>query len=296
VLLLLPEFDLLATDTVEETCFLLGRYDGDARILAGGTDLLVKMKHRRLMSRRLINIKRIPQLDQIRYNDQTGLRIGTLATAQSIKESSVVANKFSLLSQAAGKLGTLQIRHLATLGGNLANASPSAEFAPVLLTLGAAVKCTGRGGERVIPLDEFFAGPGKCALRHDEVLTEIQVPNLPANAAGVYLKHALRRMDVAIAAAAVVVRLEGDVCGDAKIALGAVAPTPFRARKAEAALKRQRLGHDASERELIQEVARLASDEALPIDDFRGCAGYRREVVGELVAQALEQAIARVRT
>lgn len=295
MLLVLPEFDLLATDTVEETCALLHRYDGDARVLAGGTDLLVKMKHRRLLSRHLINIKRIPHLDQIRHDDQAGLRIGSLVTAQSIKESSVVANKVPLLSQAAGKLGTLQIRHIATLGGNLANASPSAEFAPALLTLGAVLKCVGTGGGRLIPVGEFFVGPGKSALRPDEVITEIQVPNLPLNANGVYLKHALRRMDVAIAAVAVVVRFDGGVCEDAKIALSAVAPIPFRACKAEAALKGQKLGRDASARDLIREAASLASDESLPIDDFRDCAGHRREVVGALVAQALEHVASRAR-
>jgi carbon-monoxide dehydrogenase medium subunit len=295
VLLVLPEFDILATDTVEETCALLHHYGDDTRVLAGGTDLLVKMKHRRLLPRQLINIKRIRDLGQIHDDDGGGLRIGTLATVQSIKDSPVIAKKFPLLNQAAGMLGTLQIRHLATLGGNLANASPSAEFAPVLLTLDAAVKCTGHGGERVIPVDEFFLGPGKCALRQDELLTEVQVPNFPADAAGFYLKHALRRMDVAVAAAAVVVRLDGDVCRDVKIALGAVAPTPFRARKAEAALAGQRLDGGAGEQQLCEEVGRLAADESLPIDDFRGYAGYRREVVAGLVGRALGQVIAQNR-
>lgn len=296
MLLVLPEFDILATDTVEETCALLHSYGSDARVLAGGTDLLVKMKHRRLLPRQLINIKRIPALDQIHHDDAAGLRIGTLATVQSIKDSTLVANRFPLLHRAAGTLGTLQIRHLATLGGNLANASPSAEFAPVLLTLGATVICTGRGGERAIPIGEFFLGPGKCALHQDEVLTEVQVPNLPAGAAGLYRKHALRRIDVAVAAAAVVVHLDGDVCRHVKIALGAVAPTPFRARKAEAALNGQKLDGGAGERQLCREAGRLAAAESSPIDDFRGYAGYRREVVAELVGQALTEVIAENRT
>ena len=121
------------------------------------------------------------------------------------------------------------------------------------------------------------------------------MPNLPPHAAGIYLKHSLRRMDVAIASVAAVVRFNGDVCEDAKIALGAVGPTPFRALKAEAALKQQKLMRDASEREVVREVARIASDESLPIDDFRSYADDRRTVVGTLVAQALEQAIARAR-
>ena len=295
MLLVLPEFDILATDTVEETCSLLHRYAGDARILAGGTDLLVKMKQRRVMPRQLINIKRIPDLDQIRYGEADGLRIGPLATIQSIKDSPLIGKKFPMLAQAAGKVGTLHIRHLGTIGGNLANASPSAEFAPALLTLGAAVKCVGPGGERTVAIEDFFLGPGKSALADDEVLTEVQVPDLPPDGAGIYLKHSLRRMDVAIAAAAVVVRLDGDTCREARIALGAVGPTPFRARKAEAALAGQKIGAGTRQSELFDEVAGIASDESLPIDDIRSYAGYRRKVVWTLIREALEQVTARTR-
>jgi carbon-monoxide dehydrogenase medium subunit len=288
VLLVLPEFDIRAADTVEETCSLLHRHAGDAQILAGGTDLLVKMKHRRTMPRHLINIKRIPDLDRIRYDGQAGLRIGALTTIQAIKDSAVIAKKFPLLNQAAGKLGTLQIRNLGTLGGNLANASPSAEFAPALLTHGASLRCVGRGGERRVRIEDFFVGPGKSVLQDDEILTEVHVPELSGDAAGIYLKHSLRRMEVAIAAAAVVIRRDGDVCREARIALGAVGPTPFRARKAEAALEGQKLG-EASDSELFEDVARIAADESLPIDDIRSYAGYRRKVVGMLVRQGLEQ-------
>ncbi|MCC6888740.1 MAG: xanthine dehydrogenase family protein subunit M [Hyphomicrobiales bacterium] len=295
MLLVLPEFDLLATDSIEETCSLLDRYGGDARVLAGGTDLLVKMKLRRLKSRCLINIKRIPQLDLVRHDERTGLHIGSLVTAQALKDSSVIAGKFPLLNQAAGKLGTLQIRHIATLGGNLANASPSAEFAPVLMTLGATVHCQGRRGPRAVPIDTFFQGPGQSALGHDEVIVDIHVPVPAPNAAGLYLKYALRRMDVAVAAVAVTVRFEEGVCRDAKIALGAVAPTPVRALEAEAVLKGAKVGNDGHVRELIEEVAALASQASRPIDDFRSDADFRRQVVGKLVRQALRQLIARAR-
>ena len=292
MLLGLPEFDILRANTVAEACSLLSKYGDDARVLAGGTDLLVKMKYKGMLPRYLINVKRIPDLDQIRYDAQVGLRIGALTTIEAIKDSSVIAHKFPPLNQAASKVGTLQIRNLGTLGGNLANASPAAEFAPVLLTLGASVRCAGPGGERLIPVDEFFLGPGKTSLHGNEMLTEVLVPDLSSHTAGVYLKHSLRGMDVAIVSAAVFVHLDGETCRDIKIALGAVAPTPFRARKSEAILKGRTLRGGGRDSELFDEAARVASSESVPINDLRAYIVYRRKVAEMLVRQALEEAIA----
>ena len=295
MLLGLPEFELFSTETVDETCSLLSRYGAEAMVLAGGTDLLTKMKLRRMVPRRLINIKGIANLDQIRHDERDGLRIGALTTIQAIEASSVIGKKFSALKQAASVLGTTQIRNVGTIGGNLGNASPSAEFAPPLLTLGASVRCVGRGGERLVPLEEFFVAPGKTVLQQDELLTEVHVPNVPAGAQGIYLKHSLRKMDVAIASAAVLIVLDGDVCLDIRIALGAVGPIPFRAKKAEETIRGERLPGEPVESELLEEVARVASAESFPIDDFRGYAGYRRKLVGMLVAKGLERVIARTR-
>jgi carbon-monoxide dehydrogenase medium subunit len=296
VLLSLSDFDLVSANTVAEACSLLQRYGAEARIFAGGTDLLVKMKHKRLAPRVLINIKAIPGLDQIRYDASDGLVIGALATIQSIKDSPVIGQEFPLLAQAAAKMGTLHIRNLGTLGGNLANASPSAEFAPALLTLGATLQCVGPQGSRSIAVENFFVGPGKSALRADELLTEVHVSKLPSTAAGVYLKHSLRRMDVAIASTAVVVDLDGETLRDARIALGAVGPTPFRARAAEAAMKGQEIAAAKARGELFDKVARLASEESLPIGDIRADAAYRRRIVGMIVLQAIEQAVALARS
>jgi carbon-monoxide dehydrogenase medium subunit len=295
VLLGLPEFELVSTDTVEETCTLLARHGADVMLFAGGTDLLVKMKHRRTVPRRLINIKGIPNLNTIDYDDRDGLRMGALTLIQGIGASSVIGKKFTALKQAAEVLGTTQIRNVGTIGGNLANASPSAEFAPPLLTYGASIRCVGCGGERLIPVEEFFVSPGKTTLRQDELLTEVHVPKLPAGAAGIYLKHSLRKMDVAIASAAVLIVLDGDVCRDIRIALGAVGPIPFRAKKAEEIIRGERLSGERVETELLDEVARAASDESFPIDDFRAYAAYRRKLVRMLVGKGLERVIARTR-
>jgi carbon-monoxide dehydrogenase medium subunit len=295
VLLKLPKFDILFPVTVEETCLQLSKYQTDAKILAGGTDLLVKMKHRRALPRCLLNIKRIPGLAYIREDGGEGLRIGALTSFQAIKSSPAIGKRFPMLGQAARKVGTTQIRNLGTLGGNLANGSPSAESAPALLTLGASIACHGTNGERRIPIDEFFVGPGKTALRQDEVLTGVRLPEMPAGAHGVYLKQSLRRMDVSVAGAAVFVVLEGDVCLEARIALGAVGPTPFRARKAEALLRGERIG-ERVETELLDAVARTASGESLPIDDIRGYANYRKQVIESLVRQGVERAVAGARS
>jgi carbon-monoxide dehydrogenase medium subunit len=296
VLLGLPEFEMFFPRSVDETCALLSEHGRDAQIVAGGTDLFVKMKQRRLVPSVLINIKRISGLDQIRGDADEGLHIGPLTTIQAIRESALIAKRFPVLSEAAGVLGTEQVRNLGTIGGNLGNASPSAEFAPPLLILDASVRCLGRRGERVVPLDRFFVGPGKSALETDEVVTDIQVPNPPDRAQLVYLKHSLRRMDVAMAAAAVMVLLDGDVCRDVRIALGAVAPTVFRARGAEQTLIGKRLTADSRESELLEEAAQVAVGEARPIDDIRGYASYRRKVVAMLVRHGLEHVIARART
>ena len=296
MLLGLPEFEMFFPRSVEETCALLSKHGQHAQVVAGGTDLFVKMKQRRLVPSVLINIKRISGLDQIRYDASEGLHIGPLTTIQAIRESALIAKQFPVLSEAAGVLGTEQVRNLGTLGGNLGNASPSAEFAPPLLILGASVRCLGRRGERVVPLDGFFVGPGKSALEADEVITDIQVPNPAERAQLVYLKHSLRRMDVAMAAAAVMVLLDGDICRDVRIALGAVAPTVFRARGAEQALIGKRLNGDSRESELLEEAAQVAVGEARPIDDIRGYASYRRKVVAMLVRHGLEHVIARART
>lgn len=296
VLLGLPEFDIFFPDTVEEACSLLSRYDGgEAKVLAGGTDLLVNMKHRKAVPRHLINIKRIPNLNHVRYDQSDGLRIGALTTIESIKDSSVIGQKFPFLSQAASKLGTMQVRNLGTLGGNLANASPSAEFAPALLTLEACARCVGQGGERSVPMEEFFLSPGKSILKPDELLVEVRAPNPPTHAKGIYLKHSLREMDVSMAGAAVFLLLDGDICRDVRIVLGAVAPVPFRARKAEEVLRGQRLDGERIENDLLEAVARAASNESSPIDDLRAYAAYRREVLRRMVRRGLEQVVAQAR-
>ncbi len=291
MLLQLPEFEIHAPATLAEACSLLARFGDDAQVLAGGTDLLVKMKLRRLVPSHLVNIKHIPGLTQINHDDD-GLHLGALVTIRAIKDSPVIAHKWPMLRSAAGKLGTSQVRNLATLGGNLGNASPSAETAAVLVVHEASVRCVGAGGERTIPLGQFFVAPGQTALAPGEIITAVDIPPAPPRSGWSYRKHSLRRMEIAIAAAAVLVIREGDCLAEARIGLGAVAPTPFRASKAEAFIRGRMLTAQALPVEVLEQAAEIAAQEASPIDDIRGRTDYRKRVVRMLVRDGLEQAVA----
>ncbi|MFB0507860.1 MAG: xanthine dehydrogenase family protein subunit M [Thermodesulfobacteriota bacterium] len=282
----LREFEYLEPSSLSGVISLLDQHSKAAKILAGGTDLLVDMKQGALSPGYLINIKGIPGQDYIKYDKKGGLRIGALTTIRQIETSRMIREQFLPLAQAAKVLGSVQVRNRATIGGNLCNASPSAETAPPLLVLGAKVKLVGSRGERVLPLEEFFVGSGLTVL-DKEILTEIMVPPPPPYTRGVYMSISRRRaVDLALVGVAVAATVDRDrgEWKEVKIALGAVAPTPMRACKAEKILKGKRI-----EAALMEEAAQMASDEARPISDVRASAWYREEMVRVLVQRALEQ-------
>ncbi len=282
----LPKFEYFTPKTIEEACSLLAKYKGEARILAGGSDLLVKMKNRRMIPSYLISIQNVPDLDYIRYDEEEGLRIGALTTLEAIKTSATIRRRFGILGQAAGVMASVEIRNQGTIGGNVCNAAPSAETAPALIALAAKAKIAGPEGERTVALEDFFTGPGETVLQTGEILTEIQIPNPPPRSGGVYLKYSIRKMDIAAVGVGVVLTLDGgETCADIKIVLGAVAPTPIRARKAEEVIR----GQEPNE-ELMARAAQTASEESRPIDDIRSRAENRRKMVGTLTRQAIEQA------
>ncbi len=287
-LLKLPKFDHLEAKTIEEACSLLAKYKGKARVIAGGTDLLVSMKGREISPQYIINIKAIPNLDGINYSRKDGLVIGAMTTLAAIESSPIIGERFPILSYAAHQTGSPHIRNIGTIGGNLCNAAPSADMAPSLIGLGAKAKIKGLKGERIVTVEEFFLGPGLSILKAGEILTEIQVPNPLPHTRGVYLKLPARTaIDIAVVGVAVVVTLDtkGINIADAKIVLGAVASTPIRARQAEDIIKGKALDD-----ELIQKAAQAAADEAKPISDVRGSASYRKEMVKVLTNRALKQA------
>jgi carbon-monoxide dehydrogenase medium subunit len=281
-----PSFTYLRPADLREACALLAEHGPEAKVLAGGTDVLVKMKHRRLTPPYLVNIKGIPGLDYIEYEPGTGLRVGALATIEAVKASLPVRKWYPVLHQAAAYMATVAIRNRATLLGNICNGSPSAETAPALIVLGARVRIVGPAGERTVPVEDFFIGPGATVIEAGEIAAEIIVPEPPAGSAAVYEKHSLRRMDVALVGVAALIVPAGNAIGDVKIALSAVAPTPIRARAAEDILRGQ-----APSKTLIAEAARAAAAASRPISDIRASAEARRARVEVLTDQVLRQAL-----
>jgi CO/xanthine dehydrogenase FAD-binding subunit len=281
----LPEFQYFAPKSVEEACSLLARYGEEASALAGGTDLLVKMKQRRFVPGYVVNLKTIPDLDYIRYSEGDGLRIGALTTIQAIKNSVAVKRNFKVLNEAAGVESSVQIRNRATIAGNIANASPAADAPLALLTLDAAVVIARAEGQREVPLEEFLTGPGKTILRSGEIIREIHVACLVPGTGGAYLKHAVRRTDIAIVSASAVLTLSKGVCTNARIGIGSVAPTAIRVKSAEEILKGQAITD-----EIVKKAAQAAVDEARPVDDIRGYAEYRKKALQETVEKVIKAA------
>jgi len=282
----LPHFEYFQPKTLEEACSLLAAHPQEVAPLAGGTDLLVKMKQRRVVPRYVVNLKGIAGMDYITYDENEGLRIGALATIQSVKNSVVVKRHCSILGQAAGVESSVQIRNIATLGGNIANASPAADAPLALITLGASVLIARSDGQREVLLEDFFTGPGKTVLQQGEIIREIRVPPLPPRTGGAYLKHAVRRTDIAIVSCAAVLTLIDDLCNDARIGLGSVGPTAFRAREAEGLLKGKKITEEAADA-----AAQAAVDESRPIDDIRGYAEYRAKTVLAITREGILQAL-----
>lgn len=253
----------------------------DATLWAGGTDLVVKLEHKKVRVSQIIDLKSVNELNFIEDADQ--IRIGALTTIHDIEVSPVIKREFPLLAEAAHVLGSWQVRTLATVGGNLVTAAPSAETATPILILGGTMIAQSKNGDRIIPAKHFFKGPGKTALIPGEILKEIQLPRLPLDYQSIYLKESLRRsMDIALVSVACVLKLDGDRCQEVRLGLGAVAPVPMRAIKSEESLTEQIMSA-----ELIEKAAKIAADECQPIDDIRATASYRRELVQVLVKRAL---------
>ena len=284
-------FEYFEPSTVAEAVSLLRKYGDKAKVLAGGTDLVCMCWELRAKPEYVIDIGRIPGLDYIRADDKEGLRIGALTTVSEAEKSTLLKQKYSAISEGAGQLAMLAIRNVATVGGNLCNAAPSADMAPPLLAMSASVKLVGTGGERVVSLEDFFTGPGTTVQKTDELLVEVQVPVPPPNTSGTYLKLGAKgegQGGLAVVGVAVVATWGSANGGfeDVKIVLGAVAPTPIRAHKAEETLKGKRLSE-----ELIEKAAQAASDEARPITDVRGSTEYRKEMLKVMTRHAIKRVI-----
>jgi carbon-monoxide dehydrogenase medium subunit len=284
-------FEYLEPESIEGVLTILSQYQGKSKIIAGGTDLMLQMRNKAIKPEYVVDITRIPGLDRVTFDGQQGLRLGALTTIRALETSVELQNEYPIISQAAGQLGSVAIRNVATVGGNLCNALPSAETSQALVALSAQVKMIGPRGERILPLDGFFTGVGKTLLQPDELLLEILVPPLAPHTSGIYIKHSPRGpIDLAIVNITVLMTMEPaqKVCSDAKIVLGAVSPTPLRARKAENVLKGKKI--DGA---LIDRAAQVASDEAHPRQgSIRGSFEYKKEMVRVLTGRAIKEIIA----
>ena len=277
-------FDFYQPTTLAEASRLLKENGPGGRFLAGGTDLVIAMKEKGLLPKYIVDLKRVPGLSGIRENGDGTMTIGALTTMYAIETSSVIKKKYPFLAQSAAEVGSIQIRNRATVGGNMANATPSADVAPGLIALNATAKIVSTAGERIISMEEFFRGPGQNVMSADEILTEITIPKINPQLVGEYIKFSPRdMMDLAYIGVAVAYHFGSDKqCTGVRIVLGAVAPTPIRAKNSEALLE----GHILSE-ELATKVGDEAACESKPISDVRSSAEYRRTMVGVMTKRAL---------
>lgn len=282
----MKEFELLKPDSLKEACALLVEHQAGAMALAGGTDLLVGMKGGWLAPSVVVNLKGIAGLEEISYGDE-GLTIGALVTWSQILDHPAVAEHYPALHQAAATMGSYQVRNMATLAGNLCHASPAANGPLPLLIYQATCQVQGPDAERTLELAGLFAGPQENSLAPGELVSEIRLPVPPAGSQSLYLKFAQRKaMELATVAVASLVRVEGGKFAEARIALGAVGPTPFRAREAEKLLVGQTAGEEA-----MRAAAKAAVGECSPIDDLRASAEYRLGLVEELTYRALNDCL-----
>jgi carbon-monoxide dehydrogenase medium subunit len=283
------QFEYLEPRTIEKAVDLLRKHGPEAMVIAGGTDLLVRIRRKTTNPRWVVSLWRIPGLNHISYDDKQGMRIGALTTIRAIEKSAEIQQRYPIVFQAAHQLGCVAIRNMATIGGNLCNAAPSADMAPALISLSASAKIFGSHGEKIVPLEHFFKGPGCTIIEAAELLTEIQIPVSSANSRSIYLKHMARgALDLAIVGVAVLAVKEpkSQICQDIKVVLGAVAPTPIRARNAEEVLKGK-----AVDETTINNAAKAAADETSPISDVRASAEYRRRMVEVFTKRAIKQII-----
>jgi CO/xanthine dehydrogenase FAD-binding subunit len=287
----MQSFEYVAPKSVEEVIALIANKNGDARILCGGTDLLVQLREGRRKADLVIDIKNIPELTQITFDPQNKLRIGAAASCHQICSDSNVRKYFPGLVDAVSLIGGVQIQNRASVGGNLCNASPAADSIPALIVYEATCNILGPNGSRILPVEDFCIAPGQNALRAGELLTSINVSTPIQGFGAHYLRFIPRNeMDIAVVGAGASVFLgdEGKRFIFAGIALGAVAPTPLFVSEAG-----DFLAEKAVTRENIKEAARLAQTAAKPITDLRGTAEHRKHLVAVLVERALSKAIER---
>jgi CO/xanthine dehydrogenase FAD-binding subunit len=262
--------------------FELKKSDPNSLYISGGTDLLVRIKKKESNPHSLISLRSIPDLHGVKKKDF--LQIGAMNTISEILKNRELGKQYPILLEAANSLGSVQIRNVATIGGNLCNGSPAADMAPPLLVLGAKVRLIIGKKSRDVPVEDFFLGPGKTFLDSEEILTDVLLDAPEPDTKTAFLKIGRVKMDLALASAAVLLRTDGDIILKARLAAGSVAPRPLRLHRVESLLEGARISP-----KLLLEAQKTASETVSPISDIRATKTYRQHLVGILVRRAMER-------
>lgn len=286
-------FELLQPGSLAQALEMKKDYREGAKILAGGTDLLVLLKDGKLRAQAVMSLGRLSELNFIRSEGERGVAIGALVSHSDVAASRIIQQRCPDLAEACAQVGAAQIQNLGTLGGNLCNASPAADAAPPLLLMDALLTLASARGERRVAIHDFFLGPRRTVLEPDEILKEIFVPQPAGRRGATYLKLGRRKaMEIAIVGVGVAIHLNGSnrIVSECRIAMSSVAPTPLRARRGEAVFTNQEIRDG-----LIEEAAEVAAEEASPISDVRATRGYRLDMIRVLCRRAAREALARAR-
>ncbi len=287
----LPDFDYYQPETIPEACEILSRYGGKAKVFAGGTDLLPKMKQDLLAPQALVSLKGIKGLSDIEYVPGRGVVIGAKASPNDLVNSRIIQEHCLSVAEAAHGMANNQVRNMGSIGGNIVNAVPSADLPPILIALAATVTLTCLGESRSLPLEDFILGPGRTAIAPEEILEEVVIPE-QSTTGSAYLKFGLRHSGaLAVVGVAAAVTIAGGLVQEVRIVLGAVAPVPMRSTKAEDVLKGKQITD-----ELIAAAAQMAGSECKPISDIRASAEYRCDMVRVFTKRALRKAMYREET
>lgn len=284
-------FEYSAPRTVDDAVAILSEAGGNASLLAGGTDIIPRMREGRERPKVLVDVKGIPEINELSYDRESGLHLGSAVPCCRIYEDPAVRETYPALVDSASLIGSIQIQARATIGGNLCNASPAADAVPTLIVLGARAEIVGPGGRREVAVESFCTGPGQTVLGEGEFLVALHIPTPQPHSGAFFLRFIPRNeMDIAVvnAAASVTIDPDGKSALAARIAVGAVAPTPLHLPEAAEALTRNGLSDDA-----IDRAASIAREAARPISDMRGTVRQRRHLAGVLTRRAISGAIAR---
>jgi xanthine dehydrogenase iron-sulfur cluster and FAD-binding subunit A len=282
--ILMKKFDYYQPQSLKDAYKLMEKLQGRAKYLAGGTDIIVRVKQKAIHPDALISLRGIGALKNVDSNG--GLSLGSMTLFRDMERNPFIAKEYPALTQAVRVLANPQVRNVATVGGNLCNAAPSADCAPPLMVMGARLVLEGPGGRREVSIDDFFKGPGENSMEEAELLTQIKIPKKTHHTGMAFLKVGRVAQDIAIVNAAALLVLDNKKCRKCRLAVGAVAPVPLRLNKVEKLIEGEEIGPD-----LLDQIGRMVEQEVSPITDVRSTEEYRRTMSGVLIKKAIKQAL-----